>query len=57
MQIAFTGVYAEYDRDKVIEVCEQLGAHCLKDITKKCNLLLQGEYAVDNFGRRQNVPI
>jgi len=55
--IAFTGAYDSYDKDEVIEVCQQLGAVCPKSLTKKCNVLFQGAFVLDTYGRRLKTPI
>jgi NAD-dependent DNA ligase len=55
--IAFTGEFADYEKDEVIEVCMQLGAECPKSITKKCNLLIQGAFVLDHFKRKLSTPV
>lgn len=55
--IVFTGEFEEWDKDQIIEVCEQLGADCPKTFTKKTSLLLQGSYVADQFKRKTTTPI
>jgi NAD-dependent DNA ligase len=51
--IAFTGEFLDFDKMAVIEVCMQLGAECPKSLTKKCNLLIQGDCVLDQFKRKK----
>lgn len=55
--IVFSGEFEGYNKDQLIEVCEQLGAECPKSLVKKCNLLMQGSYVTDHFKRKTNVPV
>jgi NAD-dependent DNA ligase len=57
MVIAFTGEFSDYVKEEVIEVCARLGAECPKSLTRKCNLLIQGNFVMDHFKRKLSVPI
>ena len=55
--ISTTGEFQNYDKDDLIQLCEELGAECPKSMVVRCNLLLQGSHVLDAFKRRTNQPI
>ena len=52
MVIAFTGEFENYRKEELIEICTKLGAECPKSLTRKANLLMQGDFAMDHFKRK-----
>lgn len=52
--VSTTGEFQNYDKDDIIQLCEELGAECPKSMVVRCNLLLQGSHVLDDFKRKIN---